>query len=74
MSKDKHLAVIVAGIALIIALSVATVAVAQNHIQQRECLAHGCVMWQNCNGGVSCPRYAAQGQSQGAGCTCAGCQ
>ena len=69
MSKDKHLAVIVAGIALIIALSIATVAVAQNHIQQRECLAVGCVMWQNCNGGASCPRYVPT-QGQGATCDC----
>jgi hypothetical protein len=69
MNNDKKLAFIVAALALIIALSVATVAIAQNHIQQRECLAAGCVIWKDCNRERGCPLYLPT-QGQGAACTC----
>ncbi|MCL2402727.1 MAG: hypothetical protein FWC86_00580 [Coriobacteriia bacterium] len=69
MNQDKKLAFIVAAIALIIALSVATVAIAQTQIQQRECYAAGCRMWDNCERGPGCPLYLPQ-QNQGAACAC----
>ena len=69
MNRDKHFAIVIAGIALVIALSVATVAIAQNQIQQRECHAAGCVMWQDCDRLPGCPLHVPV-QGQGAACTC----
>lgn len=69
MNRDKKLALIVAAIALIIGLSVATVAVAQGQIRQRDCFAAGCRMWESCDQGPGCPLYAPSGQG-GSACAC----
>ncbi|MCL2438584.1 MAG: hypothetical protein FWE48_06020 [Coriobacteriia bacterium] len=69
MKNDKKLAFIVAALALIIALSVATVAVAQGQIQQRECYAAGCRAWESCDQGPGCPRFLPE-PGQGSACSC----
>jgi len=69
MESDKRLAVIVLALVVIGVLTFATVAVAQNHIQQRECLAAGCMVWQNCDRSPGCPLYEGT-PAQGAACAC----
>jgi len=69
MQSDKRLAVMVLGIIIIGILTFATVAVAQNHIQQRECFAAGCAIWQNCDRLPGCPLHDGA-PVQASGCAC----
>ena len=69
MNRDKKLALLVAAIALIIGLSVTTVAVASGIYNQRACFAAGCRIWEDCNQGPGCPRYEPA-PSQGGACAC----
>ena len=69
MDKDKKIALLVIAIAIIIGLSVASVAVANTVSNQRACAAAGCVIWQTCDQGPGCPRFE-QPASTGASCAC----
>ncbi|MCL2526045.1 MAG: hypothetical protein FWE46_03215 [Coriobacteriia bacterium] len=70
MNSDKKLALLVVAIALIIGLSVASVAVARNVQSQRACMAAGCVQWQDCSQGPGCPRFVPEGAAGGGACAC----
>jgi len=55
---DRKLAVIIASLVLIVMLSWATVAVAQNTIiPQRQCFHAGCMVWRDCDRSAGCPLH-----------------
>ena len=70
MNRDKRIALLVAALAVIIGLTWASVAVAQNVSNSRACFAIGCVNWENCQQGPSCPRYVPTAPAQGGACAC----
>ncbi|MCL2379713.1 MAG: hypothetical protein FWC81_02860 [Coriobacteriia bacterium] len=73
MSSDLKRVFIVLAFVLIIGLAVASVAVAQSHLEQRRCYEAGCLMWQNCSGDGNCPRNLQPGMAPGAGSGCDCC-
>ena len=68
--KKKNFVLAVVALALILGLSFATVAVAQNITEQRNCYSAGCVNWQSCDKNANCPRVGTEARQCGTGNCC----